>query len=93
MLVKGKNYLFFSYQDDLCGAIEFCTVRFSWWSNCFLKWFFQFLMSCLCKLKYSKRKGGQEGDLSSFQNNLYDFFLNKSLSWEIIASVYEIINN
>lgn len=50
-------------------------------------------MSCLCKLKHSKRKRDQDGDLPSFQRIYKIIFLNKNLSWEIIASVHEINNH
>lgn len=58
----------------------------------FFKAILSVLMLYLCKLRHRKRRGGQEADLSSFQNNLYDYFFLKSrnLSWEIIASEHEI---
>lgn len=73
MSVKGKKNPLLTKMISvvpLSSALSgFADGVIVFWSD-----FFEVLMSRLWKLKHSKRKRDQDGDLSSFQNNLEDYF-------------------
>lgn len=90
----GKKSLFFFLLTRMISVVQLSSALSGITDGVivFFKAILSILMSYLCKLRHSKRKGGHEADLSSFQNNLYDYLKKKSrnLSWEIIASEHEI---
>lgn len=75
----GKKSLFFFLLTRMISVVQLSSALSGITDGVIVsfKAILSILMSYLCKLRHSKRKGGHEADLSSFQNNLYDYLKKK----------------